>query len=421
MALFSHVQNAFTDLELVTFKILAEQLASAIGNARLFATIRLSEEKYRTILENIEEGYYEMTLDGRFSFISDSINHIFGKEPDQIIGLPYHKFFDAAHLAKVSQTFEFVSQNGRYVKSVESRISHPQDAGHFIEMSMLPIRNAEGQTVGLRGTIRDITERKQGEQLLIDRKVLERSNRELEQFAYVASHDLQEPLNKIRLFGDRIIAKNSFELDKTSQDYLARMLKATSRMQTLIDNLLALSRVATKGRPFVQTNLTEVLEEVVSDLEIRFNQTGGTLQAKELPIIEADPLQMHQLFQNLISNALKFHQQDKPPVIKLSAKLPGTRSGQKPKFGENYCQIIIEDNGIGFDKKFSSRIFQPFQRLHGHHTYEGTGMGLAICQRIVERHGGRITVTSTPNVGSTFTIILPMKQSREGLEVSDKK
>jgi signal transduction histidine kinase len=163
------------------------------------------------------------------------------------------------------------------------------------------------------------------------------------------------------------------------------------------------------------------LEEVISDLETRFNQTGGTIQAQKLPTIEADPIQMHQLLQNLISNALKFHQQDKSPVIKLSAKLPAAHSGQQPKFGEDYCHIIVKDNGIGFDKKFSSRIFQPFQRLHGHHTYEGTGMGLAISQRIAERHGGRITVTSTPNVGSTFTIILPMKQTREGFEVSEKQ
>jgi light-regulated signal transduction histidine kinase (bacteriophytochrome) len=283
-------------------------------------------------------------------------------------------------------------------------------------MSMLPIWNSEGLTTGLRGTIRDVTERKQAEQLLIEQKVLERSNRELEQFAYVASHDLQEPLNKIRLFGDRLIAKNSFEVDKTSQDYLERMLKATSRMQTLIDNLLALSQIATRGRPFVSTNLSEVLEEVISDLETRINLTGGTIEAQSLPTIEADPIQMHQLLQNLISNGLKFHRQDVPPVIKLSANIPNNKPGQKHVYGEDYCQIIIADNGIGLEKKFTDRIFQPFQRLHGHHTYEGTGMGLAICQRIAERHGGRITVNSIPNTGSTFTIILPINQIKEEFE-----
>jgi light-regulated signal transduction histidine kinase (bacteriophytochrome) len=281
---------------------------------------------------------------------------------------------------------------------------------------MLPIRNDNGDPVGLRGTIRDITERKQAEQLLIEQKVLERSNRELAQFAYVASHDLQEPLNKIRLFGDRLIAKNSFKQEKTGQDYLERMLKATSRMQTLIDNLLTLSQVATKGRPFAPTNLSEILEEVISDLETRINLTGGIIKADSLPTIEADPIQMHQLLQNLISNGLKFHRQDVPPVIKLSAKLPVNRSGQKHLYNDGYCEIIVEDNGIGFEKKYAARIFQPFQRLHGHYTYEGTGMGLAICQRIAERHGGRITVKSIPNEGSTFAVMLPVNQAKEKFE-----
>jgi light-regulated signal transduction histidine kinase (bacteriophytochrome) len=194
------------------------------------------------------------------------------------------------------------------------------------------------------------------------------------------------------------------------------MLKATSRMQTLIDNLLTLSQVATKGRPFAPTNLSEILEEVISDLETRINLTGGIIKADLLPTIEADPIQMHQLLQNLISNGLKFHRQDVPPVIKLSAKLPVNRSGQKHLYNDGYCEIIVEDNGIGFEKKYAARIFQPFQRLHGHYTYEGTGMGLAICQRIAERHGGRITVKSIPNEGSTFAVMLPVNQAKEKFE-----
>lgn len=421
LSLHSHIINAFTDLELVAFKILAEQLASAVGNARLFSGLRQSEEKYRTILENIEEGYYEMDQDGRFTFISDSFSQIFELNSSQIVDLPYQKFFDPAYLELVSQAFQLVWRTGRSIKSIESRIVRTNDAGRFVEMSIILIRDEDGEPVGFRGTIRDITERKQAEQLLIERKVLERSNRELEQFAYVASHDLQEPLNKIRLFGDRLLAKSSLKLDKTGQDYLERMLKATARMQTLIDNLLTLSQVATRGRPFVPTNLSDVIEEVISDLETRIRETEGVVQADSLPTIDADPIQMHQLFQNLISNGLKFHRQNVPPVIELRAKMPVSRRGQKYLFGEKYCQIFIKDNGIGFDDKHSDRAFQPFKRLHGHNVYEGTGMGLAICQRIVERHGGRITVKSATDEGTTFAITLPARQSGNEIEKGIKQ
>ncbi len=416
LSLHSHKINAFTDLELVTFNILAEQLASAIGNARLFADLSHSEEKYRTILENIEEGYYEIDLDGQFIFTNDSVSQIFETTARKIIGVPYQNFFDPAYLNQINQAIKLVSQTGRYIKSIESKVYRPDETGRFVEISMLPIHNVKGERVGLRGTIRDITQRKQSEQLRIEQIVLERSNQELEQFAYVASHDLQEPLNKIQLFGDRLVAKNRTKLDDTSQDYLKRMLKATDRMQTLIDNLLTLSQVATKGRPFVSTNLSKILEEVISDLETRLDSTNGKIEAGPLPTIEADPIQMHQLLQNIIGNGLKFHRQNVPPIIELSAKLPIKRPGHKRIYGGGYCQIIIKDNGIGFEKKYAGRIFQPFQRLHGHHTYEGTGMGLAICQRIVDRHAGQINVRSIPNEGSTFTITLPINQTIEKFE-----
>ena len=416
LSIHSHIKNAFTDLELVAFQILAEQLASAIGNTRLFEGLRQSEEKYRTILENIEEGYYEMDLDGRFSFVSDSVKKILRRTNKQLIGEPYHNFFMPDYIGRLSQAFDFVCQTGNSIKSIEARTLDPNKAGRFVELSVLAIQNDEKHSTGIRGTIRDITERKQAEQLLFERKLLARSNRELAQFAYVASHDLQEPLNKIRLFGERIQAKSSITLDKTGQDYLARMLKSTARMQTLIDNLLTLSQVTTRGRPFVETNLNEIVNETISDLEPRIKMTKGSVEVEPLPSIAADPIQMHQLFQNLIVNGLKFHRQNVPPVIKLWALMPVNQKGQAYFVGEKFCQILVADNGIGFEEKFTERIFQPFQRLHGHNAYEGTGMGLAICQRIVERHGGQITVKSVPDHGTTFAITLPVKQTGEQYE-----
>lgn len=241
---------------------------------------------------------------------------------------------------------------------------------------------------------------------------LERSNRELQDFAFVASHDLQEPLRKIQAFGDRLRSKHGPELNTEAADYLERMQNAAKRMHTLINDLLMFSRVTTKALPFAKTNLDKIANEVLGDLEVRLLQTGGRVEVSNLPTIEADPTQMRQLLQNLIANALKFHRDGVPPIIKIEGKLsldrnPGTNNG---KNGES-CQITISDNGIGFDEKYLDRIFTPFQRLHGRGKYEGTGIGLAVCRKIVERHGGTLTAWSKPGEGSTFVVDLPTTQS----------
>ena len=241
---------------------------------------------------------------------------------------------------------------------------------------------------------------------------LARSNAELQEFAYVASHDLQEPLRKIQTFSDRLKSKYGEVLLDQGRDYLERMQNAAERMQALIDDLLTLSRVTTRAQPFITTHLTQVLLEVLSDLEVRIQKTGGRIEVGELPVLEADPVQIRQLLQNLLSNALKFHRADEPPVIKIYSQLLPEQK-QQPTVGINSaltCQILIEDNGIGFEEKYLDRIFNAFQRLHGRSEYEGTGMGLAICRKIVERHEGSITATSLPGQGSTFIVTLPLQQ-----------
>ena len=232
---------------------------------------------------------------------------------------------------------------------------------------------------------------------------LQRSNGELEQFAYVASHDLQEPLRKIQAFGSRLQTNYGPQIGEVGTDYLSRMLNAAGRMRQLIDDLLAFSRVTSKGQPFGSVDLQDVIEGVLADLEIRILQTNATVEVGDLPTIDADPLQMRQLFQNLIGNALKFQTPGVPPVVRVSAKLV---AGENPQ-----CELSFADNGIGFDTKYLDRIFQVFQRLHGRGEYEGTGVGLAICRKIVERHGGTITATSTPTEGATFIVVLPVHQS----------
>lgn len=234
---------------------------------------------------------------------------------------------------------------------------------------------------------------------------LEESNRELTDFAYVASHDLQEPLRKVTGFGSRLKAKYADTVGEEGRDYIDRMMNAAARMQKLIEGLLDYSRVTTKARPFTPTDLSTVVHEVLSDLEIRIEQTGAKVELSDLPTVDADPLQMRQLFQNLIGNALKFNKPDQPPVVNVSAESPG--SGTRDDTSPHNTTITIKDNGIGFDEKYTDRIFGVFQRLHGRKEYEGTGIGLSVCKKIVERHGGSITAKSTPGKGSAFIITMP--------------
>ncbi len=232
---------------------------------------------------------------------------------------------------------------------------------------------------------------------------LERSNRELQQFASVASHDLQEPLRKIIVFGSRLRDKAGDGLNSQARDYLDRMINAGQRMQSLINDLLAFSRVATRAEPFAPVDLEQVARDVIGDLEVLIERVSGRVDLGPLPEIEADPFQMRQLMQNLIANALKFHRKEVSPHVTVR---------EEPVVGGDGvdCCIVVEDNGIGFDEKYADRIFSPFQRLHGRSEYEGSGMGLAITHRIVERHGGKISVKSTVGEGSKFSVTLPRKQ-----------
>ena len=238
----------------------------------------------------------------------------------------------------------------------------------------------------------------------------------MQDFAQVASHDLQEPLRKILSFGDRLKTKVGESIDADSRDYLQRMCNAAARMQTLITDLMAFSRVEIKGQAFVPTDLRVIAREVSNDLEARIEQAGGRVEIEELPIIDADPMQMRQLLQNLISNSLKYYQVGVPPVVRIySQKLDAQshESMDESALARQLCQILVVDNGIGFDEKYLDRIFTVFQRLHKKGEYEGTGVGLAICRKIVDRHSGTITARSTPGQGATFVVTLPVIQAKE--------
>ncbi|HEU4717559.1 MAG TPA: ATP-binding protein [Bacteroidia bacterium] len=283
-----------------------------------------------------------------------------------------------------------------------------KDGSEFpVEVSLSPYKSGEDTfTIAF---IIDITIRKkQEEELEHLTRNLKESNAELENFAYISSHDLQEPLRKIQSFGDRIRMTDGGHLSEKSRDHLDRLLNAASRMQNLINDLLMFSRLTTRAQDFRPLNLNKVLEEVKSDIEVSVEKSGAQIVAVDLPTIDAEETQMRQLFQNLISNAIKFRKEGETPVIEISSFKKKMTSADQHEMVE----IRFRDNGIGFDQKYNDRIFNIFQRLDGK-KYEGSGIGLSICKKIALRHGGNITAESKPGEGAVFIVTLPVHQSTD--------
>ncbi len=232
---------------------------------------------------------------------------------------------------------------------------------------------------------------------------LEAKNQELQEFSYVASHDLQEPLRKIVTFGDILADSAGDSLDDESRDCIKRMQKSAGMMRVLLDSLLRYSRVTTKPAPFEKTDLKESVKAALSNLEVTIKEKDALVEVCELPVIEVDPVQMIQLFQNIAANALKFCSEEDSPRVKIYSLPPEPDNGDENRMH----RICVEDNGIGFDERYVDKMFCPFQRLHGKIKYQGVGMGLAICKKIVDRHDGKITAKSAVGKGTTFIITLP--------------
>jgi len=370
--------------------------------------LTVSEENYSSVIENSLTGIC-IIQDGVIKFANTRAAEIYGYSKEEITGID--------SLALVPP------EDRDFIKDIREKRLQREDAPSEYEARGL---RKDGETIWIQrrntlvefdgepailGNVLDVTDlRRATDDANAYADELKRSNRELEQFAAMASHDLSEPLRKVRMFGDILKEKYHFQLDHQGKDYVERMQKAATRMQNMIDALLSLSRVTTRVQPFTNVHLADSVKEALSNLEILIQKTSGRVRVDDLPRIEGDPSQMIHLFQNLIGNGLKFHRTGEPPVVHVRAEMiPSQNYFQEGDRSPSYG-IYVEDNGIGFDEEHLSRIFLPFERLHGREEYEGTGMGLAICQKIVERHGGTITAKSVVGKGSTFIITLPARQ-----------
>jgi len=355
------------------------------------------------IIDTMAEALFVLDADGRIRGVNEATRKMFGYADVEILGRSIDVLEPPDLDSTISRTLRDMLRRGP--QRDQERVFRDKGGEHIdVSISIAPVHEEEIEE-GAVVIVRDIREQKRAIQELHDfTRKLQQSNAELEDFAYVASHDLQEPLRKIQAFGDRLKSKYAASLAPEAVDYLDRMQNAASRMQTLINDLLTFSRVTTKAQPFVPVDLNRVAGEVLHDLEPRINDTQAEIIVGDLPTIDADPLQMRQLLQNLLSNAIKFHQHGVAPQVRISATT-----------SDHSAEIVIEDNGIGFDEKYAEKIFTMFERLHGRGTYEGTGIGLAICRKIAVRHNGDITARSAPGEGATFIVTLPAQQSEKEL------
>ncbi|MBT9317487.1 PAS domain S-box protein [Leptothoe spongobia] len=411
--------NHYTDMDIETVQLISNLVWRIVQHYRSLQTVHL----LAAVVESTDDAI--ITKD-RNSFITSwnaGAEKLLGYSASAAIGQSIKMLYPIDRIADATQILERIRQ-GQSIDQLETVRRHKRGNLLDVSLTISPLRDRSGQVIGASKIMRDISARKVAEQKLeaemrerqwvihtLQRTAqqLEESNQELQDFAYVASHDLQEPLRKVQVFGDRLNHTCQDRLSERGQDYLARMLSAAARAQVLVNDLLSFSRVTTQAKPFTPTDLSHVMAGVLSDLEVRIEQTGATVDVEPLPTIDADRTQMQQVFQNLLSNALKFHKPGVAPQIQVRVQryLMG---------GKEVCELRVIDNGIGFDVKYCDRIFQPFQRLHGRKAYEGSGIGLAICRKVIRRHGGLLQADSQPGAGATFMVILPVQQSQQQIE-----
>jgi PAS domain S-box-containing protein len=366
------------------------------------------EARYRALFDGSMDAIYLSCGDGRILRVNAAFEAIFGYTVAEL-GLAQDVYVHREDRERFQAAIEATGA----VRDFETQLRHRDGSIRDCLITSTARRTADGR-MEYQGVIRDVTEqRRDRAELERTTAALRRSNAELEQFAYVASHDLQEPLRKIRAFGDQLAGMLDGRLDDRAADYLRRMIGAAERMGTLIENLLSYSRASSRGMELSDVALNAVVEEVLADLDQAIGGAQAHVEIGSLPRIEADPVQMRQLFQNLVANALKYRAPDTAPRVTIDGEYLDHRERVvAPGPAALLARIRVTDNGIGFQPEYAERIFELFQRLHGRDQYDGTGIGLGMCRRIVTRHGGTITAEGRPGEGATFIVTLPLTQEQ---------
>jgi PAS domain S-box-containing protein len=392
-------------------KGMAAQIAE---RKRAEVVLRESEERFQQIAQHLcEVPWVRSPRDQRFIYLSPSFDRVWGR-PSESVSRDAETWLQTIHdedRQRMASTLSEKGLQGGYDE--EYRIVRPDGEVRWIRERAFGIRNDRGEVESIVGVSEDVTRDKRAEEKLQELEAkLADSNGDLESFILGASHDLQEPLRKILVFGDRLKALPEEQLEGEARDCLSRMHKSASRMQKIVQDLMTLSHASVQGQSFAPVGLAAVLAEVLVDLEAEIEQLGAQIHVGELPTIEADRGQIEQILRNLIANAFKFRKPGEPPAVLIeSTILEADRARGAPEGKGTFCEIRVVDEGIGLEEEHWEQIFEPFKRLHGRDEYEGTGLGLTICRRIAERHGGTIRAEGKPGEGSVFIVTLPVEQS----------
>lgn len=392
-------------------------ISASDEKVELIEELEQSEQRYRSLNASSHDGIIVTDDHGKILSWNKSATRIFGYEKDEVIGQPLDKVIPDYGQGQIGATIaEVIRTEGSDLLGEQAQVPGRRKDGSSFSAELTLATWKEGDDRYFSGNVRDISKQVElREQLNQTVSELERSNQELEQFAYIASHDLQEPLRKIRAFSDRLITKMEAPEENKEKlvDYAERMARAAERMQGLIQDLLAFSRVSRNVGERNSVDLQMVVAAVIEDLEYLITENGGVVEFDDLPILQsASRTQLYQLFQNLVSNAIKFHSPDRIPKVKVTYKVMSSTEVKALGFRakkQDYHRIDFSDNGIGFDEKYIDKIFAIFQRLHDRSVFKGSGIGLAMCRRICENHNGFISASSTEGEGSVFTLLLPKK------------